>query len=129
MRETYQLTPRIQRFESASRGWSLRKAGLTALAVVFLFLGILGLIIPIIPGIIFLVLAILLASKVSRRIRVWSDGQPLLAKLKRRTERLESVDWSTRTKVAALMMLQGTIEFFGTLFGKTARVLRRRGHH
>ena len=47
----------------------------TVIAVVLLMIGVLGLIIPIIPGILFLIGAVLLLAKVSSRVHHWSEGQ------------------------------------------------------
>ena len=47
----------------------------TVLAVICVGIGLLGLVIPVIPGILFIIGAIYLLSKVSKRVHLWSEKQ------------------------------------------------------
>jgi len=45
------------------------------IAAVLILIGIAGLIVPVIPGILFLIGAVMVLSKVSSRVHHWSEGQ------------------------------------------------------
>ena len=83
------------------------------IAVICIMMGIIGLIVPIIPGVLFLVAAVYFLGKVSNRIRRWSDRQPILNKIQSKFQRLNTIDVVDRIKVVSLMgleMLVATIE-------------------
>jgi len=69
-------------------------------------IGIVGLLIPIIPGVLFLVAAVYFLGKVSNRIRRWTARQPTLSKIQGKFQRLTSIDIFDRFKVISLMGLE-----------------------
>ena len=98
------------------------------IAVICIMIGIVGLIIPIIPGVLFLVAAVYFLSKVSNRVRRWSERQPILNKLQNKLQRLNTVDMVDRVKVVALMsleMLVSTVEQGIRMARRVVRFSRR----
>lgn len=81
-----------------------------ALGGVLLLLGLVGLVIPIIPGIIFLFLAALVLSKVSRRVRAFTDSHPGMQQIRARMQRAEQVDWVDRIRLAGWMGLEALVQ-------------------
>ncbi len=78
------------------------------LGVSLLLLGLIGLVIPVIPGLLFLFLAIYLLGKVSSRVKRWSDGNSAIAGVHRHFDRMGQVSVLDRVRVGALMVL-GTV--------------------
>ena len=76
------------------------------IATLCVFIGILGLIVPVIPGILFLIVAVYFLGKVSTRIRNWSNKQPVLKSLHQKLHRLGRVDFVDRIKVISLMSIE-----------------------
>ena len=64
------------------------------IGVVCLMLGVIGLIIPIIPGVLFLMVALYLLSRGSHRIKSFSERQPHLRRLHRRMEQFGKANFS-----------------------------------
>jgi len=54
----------------------LYKIALSVVIVAFLLIGLVGLILPVIPGVLFLVLAVFLLTRVSRRAATYAHSQP-----------------------------------------------------
>ncbi len=75
-------------------------------AVLFLVLGVVGLIMPIIPGVLFLAGALLLLGKVSRRFRVWTRRHPVARSMRLRMASLGRVGWLDRAKLVGWMTLE-----------------------
>lgn len=94
-----------------------------ALLVVGLFftIGIIGLVLPIIPGIIFLALAALMLSKVSSRFAFFLDQQPLWHKLKKRWRSLGLLPVSQKVKLVGLYCLRGVVDGLRQLSDSLAR--------
>ena len=93
------------------------------IAVVCIMIGIVGLIIPIIPGVLFLVAAIFLMGKVSTRVKQWSDQQPLIQKIQ---NRLQGASALNQMKVVALMSLESLVSGLAAVFSRV-RALKVRG--
>ncbi|MCB1645568.1 MAG: DUF454 family protein [Pseudomonadales bacterium] len=105
------------------------RAMYVALAVLFLMVGLIGILIPVIPGLIFLGLALLMLGKVSRRVRVWTESKPMLKKLARQLDRMAAVDFPTRLKASGLLMLQSLMSAAAvvvTTGSGALRLLKRR---
>ena len=96
------------------------------IAVVCIMIGIVGLIIPIIPGVLFLVAAIFLMGKVSTRVKQWSDQQPLIQKIQNRLHRLQGASALNQMKVVALMSLESLVSGLAVVFSRV-RALKVRG--
>lgn len=79
------------------------------LGIMFLALGVVGLLIPIIPGVLFLAGAVYLLSRGSRRVKALADEHPKLRKLQRRMARLDAVSVIRRIQVAGLMTLEAVV--------------------
>lgn len=79
------------------------------LGAVCLVLGIIGLVIPIIPGILFLGGALYLLTRGSTRIRAFANTDPRLQSLQRRLERIDGVGFLDRIKVSGLMAADAVV--------------------
>jgi|APSaa5957512535_1039671.scaffolds.fasta_scaffold131602_2 uncharacterized protein len=80
------------------------------IGVVCLMLGVIGLIIPIIPGVLFLMAALYLLSRGSKRIKKYSEGQPHMRRMHRRMEQFGEVDLSDRCRLAAWMTVEAAVK-------------------
>ena len=80
------------------------------LGIMFLALGVVGLLIPIIPGVLFLMGAVYMLSRGSNRIREFADEHPKLRKLQQRMRRLDAASVIERMQVTGLMALSATAE-------------------
>ena len=58
------------------------------LALVCGVIGLAGLLLPVIPGLLFLVAALYLVGKVSVRVKAWSEARPMLRGLHARIRRM-----------------------------------------
>ncbi|KKO12748.1 DUF454 family protein [Pseudohongiella sp.] len=102
-------------------------AKVIALVVIvgFVLLGIIGLILPIIPGVLFLFLAALLLTRVSRRASAYAHNQPWFRKQLQSWHATAGLSWGQRARlsfwVAAKAVVQGVAA--GARF--TCRSLRR----
>jgi uncharacterized membrane protein YbaN (DUF454 family) len=79
------------------------------LGVMFLALGVVGLLIPIIPGVLFLAGAVYMLGRGSSRIRAFADSHPQLKKLQDTMGQMDAISALDRVRVACLMTLQGTV--------------------
>ncbi len=79
------------------------------LGIIFLALGIVGLLIPILPGILFLGGAVYMLSRGSNRVREYAENSPQLREWQLRMQRLDAVDTLARIKVAGLMAVQSVV--------------------
>lgn len=75
------------------------------IAVICFMVGLVGLILPIIPGFLFFLGGIFYLSKVSTRFKYWAEQQPLLQKLENKMSRLKTADYTARAKVVGLMTM------------------------
>lgn len=102
------------------------KALYLALGVVLLLLGLLGLMMPVLPGIVFLAAAVYVFSRASRRFRVWSRRYPRLRRMHYRVEQLRAVNWTNRAKLCVLMSAGAFVAFSAAVAGVMAAPFRRR---
>ncbi|MDB4150390.1 DUF454 family protein [Pseudomonadales bacterium] len=77
-----------------------------ALGLVCAVIGAAGLLLPVIPGVLFLVAALYLIGKVSVRVKTWSESRPMLLGLHERIHRLGQVSLSERLKVLGLTIAE-----------------------
>lgn len=96
------------------------------IAVVCIMIGIVGLIIPVIPGILFLVAAIFLMGKVSTRVKRWSDQQPMIQKIQNRLHRVQGASVLNQMKVVALMSLESLVSGLEAVFSRVKSLTSRR---
>jgi uncharacterized membrane protein YbaN (DUF454 family) len=95
------------------------------LAVVCIVIGLIGLLIPIIPGVLFLLGALYLIGKISTRVKGWSDRQPGLQRMHGRLEGLRHVSVVDRLKVVGLTCFELTLRGFERGVVLLRRALRR----
>jgi len=95
------------------------------LGVMLLMLGVVGLVIPVIPGVIFLVAAIYVFGKVSSRVRRWSHRHPVFRNANAQFGRMGQVNVVDRLRVVSLMFVGVIVRGLDTVAGTAARVLRR----
>ena len=74
------------------------------IGVICLMLGVVGLIIPIIPGVLFLMAAVYLLSRGSKRIHEFTKNDPRLSKIHRRMDQFGEVDAKSRIQLAGWMV-------------------------
>jgi len=91
------------------------------LAAVLLVVGIIGLVMPILPGVVFLLAALLVLGKVSRRVHVWSHRHPALRSVRLRMAGLGRVGVVDRMKLVGWMTLEMMVKGAGSamLAGKS----------
>ena len=80
-----------------------------AFGIVFLALGILGLILPFMPGIVFLAVAVYLLSRGSRYIGRLAEEHPKLRRLQRRMDQVDAADIFRRVQTAALVTIESVV--------------------
>lgn len=80
------------------------------IALLFLMLGIVGLVLPIIPGLLFLAIAMLLLARVSVRFDVWSRRDPRLQTFRQRMSAMSTVKMADRIKLAGWMTLEAFVQ-------------------
>jgi uncharacterized membrane protein YbaN (DUF454 family) len=95
------------------------------LAAVCIVIGLIGLLIPIIPGVLFLLGALYLIGKISTRVKGWSDRQPGLQRMHVRLEGLRHVSVVDRLKVVGLTCFALTLRVFERGVVLLRRALRR----
>ncbi|MEM7364344.1 MAG: DUF454 family protein, partial [Pseudomonadota bacterium] len=97
---------------------------LLATGVLLLFIGLVGLIFPLIPGLLFLVLALMVIGKVFPSVKSWAGQNKTLSNVQQRIERLDGHSVLTMAKVAAFAVVQGavaTLVFTTRLLGRVVR--------
>lgn len=92
----------------------------TFFAIVLLMLGLLGLVIPVLPGVIFLVAACLLLAQVSTRVKQWVDAQPFLRSASYRIKKMSQLQWIDRMRLAGWMMLGSAMSGIRSLWVKVS---------
>jgi uncharacterized membrane protein YbaN (DUF454 family) len=85
------------------------KVALSVLIVAFLLIGLIGLILPIIPGILFLVLAVFLMTRVSRRAATFAHSQPWFHRHMGQLNASSHLSVADRLKFGFLIAARGTI--------------------
>jgi len=81
----------------------------SVLVACFLLIGLAGLILPIIPGIVFLFLAIYVLTRVSRRASAYAHRQPWFNRHVRHLHATNSLTVGERVRLAALMAARGVL--------------------
>lgn len=86
------------------------------LGIMFLVLGVVGLIVPILPGVLFLAGALYLLGRGSMRVRQLADQNPTLRGVQQRMDQLDAATVMQRFQVACLMTLEGAVVGLRKLF-------------
>jgi uncharacterized membrane protein YbaN (DUF454 family) len=92
------------------------KIGFSVLIAVFLVIGLIGLILPIIPGILFLVLAVFLMTRVSRRAATYAHSQAWYHRHMGQLNATRHLPAGDRLKFGFLIAARGTINAIKRLF-------------
>ena len=95
------------------------------LGVALLIIGLIGLLFPVIPGILFIALAVFLISKASTRLRSVADGQPFLRRMNARFDAMGDVSIGDRCRLAGLMCLEAVAVGLKSLADGISRLERR----
>ena len=74
--------------------------------ILLLALGLVGLLIPIIPGVLFLAGAVYMLSRGSQSVRQYAESHPHLSCMQARMERLDAISMAEKAQVAGLTALQ-----------------------
>ncbi len=79
------------------------------LVVGFLLIGLVGLILPVIPGIVFLLLAVYVLTRISRRAAAYAHSQPWFNRHMRQLDAADSLSMSERIKLGFLLMARSVV--------------------
>ena len=95
---------------------------IAAMGVVGLFvaIGLIGLVLPIIPGIVFLTLAAMILARVSSRFAHYLDQQPLWHKLRRQWRSLRLLSMTQRLKLMGLYCARSVVNGLDTLIRRVS---------
>ncbi len=94
------------------------------LIAAFLVIGVAGLILPVIPGVLFLFLAALLATRVSRRAARFAHQQPWFHHHLRQWQASGHLSIGERVKLAALITIRTCVRGLQSLWRLAARARR-----
>ena len=78
------------------------------LGIMFLVLGVVGLLVPILPGVLFLAGALYMLSRGSSRVKQLADDNPTLRSFQTRMDQVDAATVMEKVQVTSLMMIQGT---------------------
>jgi len=90
-----------------------------------LMIGLAGIIIPIIPGLLFLAVALFYLGKVFPSIKSLSDSHPVLGKVNDRIDQMAEITMWDRIKVAALMSAEAATSAISAMLTYGAEKLRK----
>ena len=88
----------------------LYKLGGALLVGCLLILGVIGLIMPVIPGILFLFLALFVMTKLSRRAAAYAESKPWFRYHLRHLQAASGLSLSARVKLGALIAMRGAVQ-------------------
>ena len=117
---------RLNNRQSESASHSQRKKLVyLAISVLMLMIGLAGIIIPIIPGLLFLAVALFYLGKVFPSIKSLSDSHPVLGKVNDRIDQMAEITMWDRIKVAALMSAEAATSAISAMLTYGAEKLRK----
>ncbi|MDK1023599.1 MAG: DUF454 family protein [Gammaproteobacteria bacterium] len=93
-------------------------------AAVCIVLGLIGLIIPVIPGVIFLAIAAIFLARVSTRMDRWVKSSPFMSNTQSRMDSMAELDWPDRARLSLWYAAYGLVkvgEFSARLINKLKR--------
>lgn len=70
-----------------------------AAAVVCMVIGVIGLIVPVIPGVIFLAIAAIFLARVSSRMDRWVKSSPFMSSTQNRVDSMAQLDWPDKARL------------------------------
>ncbi|MDO8273638.1 MAG: DUF454 family protein [Gammaproteobacteria bacterium] len=79
------------------------------LVVGFVLIGLVGLILPIIPGVVFLLLAVYVLTRISRRAAAYAHNQPWFNRHMRHLNAADSLSVGERCKLGFLVMARSVV--------------------
>jgi uncharacterized membrane protein YbaN (DUF454 family) len=91
------------------------KVAMIGIIAVCLVLGVIGLILPIIPGLLFLGLAVMLAGKLSKRVARWARGIPVFNTWSNRRHAVAGLSALQRLKLAFWVSARYTLNSVNSL--------------
>lgn len=91
----------------------------------FLVIGLLGLILPVIPGVLFLFLAVLLMTRVSRRAATYAHSQPWFHQHMRQWQATGGLSVGQRVKLGFLMTARVIIKGIQSVFRRVSQSGKR----
>lgn len=77
-----------------------KRIGYLIAACVFIVLGIIGLIMPVLPGIIFLLIAAVILARVSRRVDRWVKKHHFTRSTQTRVELISRLSWLDKARIS-----------------------------
>ena len=86
------------------------KLGGAVLVGCLLILGVIGLIMPVIPGILFLFLALFVMTKLSRRAAAYAENKPWFRYHLRHLQAASGLSFGSRIKLGVLIAARGTVQ-------------------
>jgi len=91
------------------------------LIVCFAIVGLIGLILPIIPGIVFLLLALYLLTRVSRRVANYMHRQPWYHQRMRDFSAASKLSWTGKIRLSLLVLARGVVDAIRALLSFRTR--------
>lgn len=88
--------------------WHYKLLGFGVVLCLF-FLGLVGLVLPILPGIVFLFLALYVLTKISKRAAVYAHSKPWFNYHMQHLRAASGLKFGARCKLAGLMAVRGLI--------------------
>ena len=92
----------------------------------FVTIGIIGLILPIIPGLLFLFLAVLLLTRISRRAFAYAHSKPWFRKQLYTWRASAGLSWGQRARLSFWVAVKAVVQGVGTGVSAVYRGFRRR---
>lgn len=88
-----------------------------------LLLGVIGLILPVIPGLLFLFLALLLLTRISARAAAWAENHDWFRQQNRLWQRAGTMTVADRLRLGLLVGARSVIQGIQSLLSLVSRVL------
>lgn len=106
-----------------------KKLTYIVVALLMLMIGLAGILIPIIPGILFLAAALFYFGKVSPGVKSWSDNHPILGKVNERMDQLGEVKITDRIRIVTLMSIEAFVSTISAIFAFGREKIQKRKTH
>jgi len=81
----------------------------TVIAILLLIIGLAGILVPVIPGVLFLIGAVLILSKASTRVHRWSEGQSWVRGARIRMIEMQGLQPVAKIRFVALLVAQSAM--------------------
>ena len=93
--------------------------------VLFLIVGIIGVILPIIPGLLFLFLALYVLTRISRRAAAMAHRQPWFSRYAKKLDSANHLPVLTRIKLAGLVIAAATVSGMQLVVSQVCSLVKR----